>query len=78
MRGYIEIMSENSCDINGNGERVKIENAAKRLLWQPQNDGIPKAEPLWHLRVSVLKDQEGRGDAPSRRFVSFFGPPALG
>jgi hypothetical protein len=65
-------MAENSCELNGNGEKVKLENAAKHLLWQPRNDGIPKQEPLWHLQVSVLKDQEGRGDAPSRRFVSFF------
>jgi hypothetical protein len=65
-------MAENSCELNGNGEKVKLENAAKYLLWQPRNDGIPKQEPLWHLQVSVLKDQEGRGDAPSRRFVSFF------
>jgi hypothetical protein len=72
MRGYFGMMSENSCDVNGNGERVKIDNAAKHLLWQPRNEGTPKEEPLWHLRVSVLKDQEGRGDAPSRRFVSLF------
>lgn len=71
MRGYFGIMAENSCEVNGNGERVKIENAAKHLLWQPRSDS-PKQEPMWHLRVSVLKDQEGRGDAPSRRFVSFF------
>jgi hypothetical protein len=71
MRGYFGIMAENSCEVNGNGEKVNIENAAKHLLWQPRSD-TPKQEPLWHLRVSVLKDQEGRGDAPSRRFVSFF------
>jgi len=70
MRGYFGIMAENSCEINGNGEKVTIENTAKHLLWQPRNDSIPKQEPLWHLRVSVLKNQEGRGDAPSRRFVS--------
>jgi hypothetical protein len=62
-------MAENSCELNGNGEKVKLENAAKHLLWQPRNDGTPKQEPLWHLQVSVLKDQEGRGDAPSRRFA---------
>ena len=72
MRGYFGIMAENSCEINGNGEKIKIEDVAKHLLWQPRNDGITRQEPLWHLRVSVLKDQEGRGDAPSRRFVSFF------
>jgi hypothetical protein len=72
MRGYLGIMSDNSCELNGNGERVKIENAAKHMLWQPRNESSPKQEPLWHLRVSVLKDKEGRGDVPSRRFVSFF------
>jgi hypothetical protein len=72
MRGYFGIMAENSCELNGNGEKVKIENPAKHMLWQPRNDRALKQEPLWHLRVSVLKDQEGQGDAPSRRFVSFF------
>jgi hypothetical protein len=72
MKGYFGIMSDNSCELNGNGERIKIENAAKHMLWTPRNEDTPKQEPLWHLRVSVLKDQEGRGDAPSRRFVSFF------
>jgi hypothetical protein len=75
MRGYFGIMSENSCNINGNGGKVNLENVAKHLLWQPRNEGAPKAEPLWHLRVSVLKDQEGRGDAPSRRFVNLFTIP---
>jgi len=69
MKGYFGIMSDNSCELNGNGERIKIENAAKHMLWTPRNEDTPKQEPLWHLRVSVLKDQEGRGDAPSRRFA---------
>jgi hypothetical protein len=69
MRGYFGIMAENSCELNGNGEKVKIENPAEHMLWQPRNDGALKQEPLWHLRVSVLKDQEGQGDAPSRRFA---------
>ena len=71
MRGYYGIMAENSCELNGNGEKVKVENAAKHTLWQPHNDGNSRPEPLWHLRVSVLRDQEGRGDALSRRFVGF-------
>jgi len=62
-------MSDNSCERNGNGEKVSIQNTAKHILWQPRNEGTPKQEPLWHLRVSVLKDQEGRGDVPSRRFA---------
>ncbi len=71
MRGYFGIMAEDSCEVNGNGDKVNIENAAKHMLWQPRNDSALKPEPLWHLRVSVLRDQEGRGDAPSRRFVGF-------
>jgi hypothetical protein len=69
MRGYTGIMSSTdcSCDLNGNGEKVHIQ--AKHCLWEPKNTGEAKAEPLWHLRVTVLKDQEARADAPGRRFV---------
>lgn len=69
MRGYSGIMSSSdcSCDFNGNGEKVHI--PTKHSLWEPKNTE-PKQEPLWHLRVQVLKDQEGRADAPGRRFVS--------
>lgn len=71
MRGYSGIMSSSSsseCDIQCNGEKVDIKKQAH--LWQPKETQA-KEEPLWHLRISVLKDQEGRGDAPSRRFVRF-------
>lgn len=54
-----------SCDFNGNGEKVHIED--KHCLWQPKNTHL-KEEPLWHLRVLVLKDQEARADAPGRKF----------
>jgi hypothetical protein len=67
MRGYFGIMSESSCHRNGNGEKVHLEN--KKCLWTPPRTDSPKEEPLWHLRVSILKDQEIRGDAPPRRFA---------
>ena len=70
MRGYFGIMTDNACQINGNGEKIRFESPAKHL-WQPRPE-TPVKEPLWHLRVSVLKDQEGRADVPSRRFVSLF------
>lgn len=60
-------MSECSCHRNGNGEKVHLEN--EKCLWTPPRTDSPKEEPLWHLRVSVLKDQEIRGDAPARRFA---------
>ena len=71
MKGYCGIMSASACshcDLHGNGEKVHLEN--KHCLWQPKNTGETKEEPVWHLRVSVLKDQEARGDCLSRRFVS--------
>jgi len=54
--------------LNGNGQKVYFESS-KHMLWQPKNTGLKVEEPLWHLRVSVLKDREGRGDCPSRRFA---------
>ncbi|CZT03425.1 uncharacterized protein RAG0_10180 [Rhynchosporium agropyri] len=67
MKGYFGVMTNSpcsSCYPNGNGEQV-----GKHCLWQPKNTTEPKDEPLWHLRVSVLKDQEARGDCQSRRFA---------
>jgi hypothetical protein len=69
MRGYYGIMSSSdssTVDLHGNGEEVHLEN--KHCLWTPKNTGECK-EPLWHLRVQVLKDQEGRGDCPSKKFA---------
>lgn len=70
MRGYTGIMgsSDCSCDLNGNGEKVHIQHITSNCLWQPSPNGH-KEEPVWHLRVTVLKDQESRADAPGRRFV---------
>jgi len=69
MRGYFGIMGSTdcSCNLNGAGEKVHFEN--KHCLWTPPRTDSPKEEPLWHLRVSILKDQEVRGDAPSKRFA---------
>lgn len=75
MRGYFAIMSSSdssSSDISGCGEEVKFDTST-HCLWQPRCTDSPK-EPLYHLRLSVLKDSEGRGDCPSRRFVSFSRP----
>jgi len=72
MRGYFGIMSSSdssSVELNGNGEKVHIESKTKHTLWQPKTEGLEVKEPMWHLRVSVLKDQEGRGDCPSRTFA---------
>jgi hypothetical protein len=56
--------------IAGNGQKVCLEKSEIKTLWQPKDKDQLKPEPLWHLRISVLKDQEGRGDCPSRSFVS--------
>jgi len=53
-------------ELHGNGEKVHLEN--KHCLWTPRKTDESK-EPLWHLRVQVLKDHEGRGDAPGRIFA---------
>lgn len=58
-----------SISLNGNGEKVITPQELKHTLWQPSAT-VEVKEPLWHLRVSVLKDSEGRGDCPSRTFVS--------
>jgi hypothetical protein len=57
-------------ELNGNGSKVEIPHTPKHTLWQPNASSTSTPEPLWHLRVSVLKDEEGMGDCPSRRFVS--------
>ncbi len=69
MRGYFGIMrssDSSAVELHGNGEKVLLEN--KHCLWTPRLTDESK-EPLWHLRVQVLKDHEGRGDAPGRIFV---------
>lgn len=71
MRGYSGIMATtdtNNVQLNGNGTKVHLK-APKHTLWTPTSSGTATPEPLWYLRVSVLKDQEGRGDCPSRRFA---------
>lgn len=69
MRGYAGIMST-SCnkdiELNGQGHKVHMEEC--HHLWMPQ--GEAKNDPLWHLRISVLRDQCARGDCPSKSFVS--------
>ncbi|KAH7419564.1 hypothetical protein BKA64DRAFT_20603 [Cadophora sp. MPI-SDFR-AT-0126] len=70
MKGYLGVMTLSACssgDLHGNGEKVQLED--KHCLWQPKNSTETTDEPLWHLRVSVLKDQEARGDCQSRRFA---------
>jgi len=55
--------------LNGNGEKVALNNT-QHTLWQPKpHTGSEISEPLWYLRVSILKDHDGRGDCPSRRFA---------
>jgi len=67
MRGYFAIMNCTEPELHGNGEKV-APMVFKRTLWQPRGNEEVKV-PLWHLRVHVLKDQEGRGDCPSRIFT---------
>jgi len=67
MRGYFAIMNSTEPELHGNGEKV-APMAFKHTLWQPRRQEGAK-EPLWHLIVHVLKDQEGRGDCPSKIFT---------
>jgi hypothetical protein len=59
--------------LHDNGSEVLFEksdsNTKVHTLWQPKPNGELRAEPLWHLRVNVLKDGDVRGDCPSRSFV---------
>jgi len=55
-------------ELNGNGEKVYF-SAPKHTLWTPRASGTSTPEPLWYLRVTILKDQEARGDCPNRRFA---------
>jgi len=72
MRGYFGIMTSTniSSELNGKGEKVSFDTS-KNTLWQPQTitQIPPHGEPIWYLRVNVLKDQEGQGDCPSHRFA---------
>jgi len=67
MRGYTGVMNNVVSDLNGNGEKVHPADMSSHTLWQPHGHDAIK-EPLYHLRVSVLKDSEGRGDCPARVF----------
>ena len=52
-------------------EKGALPRTAKPTLWQPKpTNGEVISEPVYHLRVYVLKDGEGTGDCPNRRFVS--------
>ncbi|KAA8572213.1 hypothetical protein MFRU_060g00110 [Monilinia fructicola] len=70
MRGYSDIMntSDNpSVELHGNGQRVTLphEEVGAHTLWK-QNSST--RTPIWHLRVTVLKDGDIRGDCPNRIF----------
>ncbi|TVY30139.1 hypothetical protein LHYA1_G001097 [Lachnellula hyalina] len=68
MRGYSSIMSSTDSSttaLSGNGQKVCLEN--NHHLWEPKISTA--TEPLWHMRVLVLKDQEGQGDCPGRYFT---------
>ncbi|ESZ92236.1 hypothetical protein SBOR_7362 [Sclerotinia borealis F-4128] len=71
MRGYSDIMnsSENpSVELHGNGQKVTFpqENVGAHTLWKQQSS---TTVPIWHLRVSVLKNGDARGDCPNRIFA---------
>jgi len=54
------------------GGKVFCGNAAVHSLWQPKgggHSGEVMEELLYHLRISVLKDMEERGDCPARTFA---------
>jgi len=73
MRGYSGIMTtsdSSSCSLNGDGSPVHTPNLSTTpTLWEPKPGGVQTPEPLWHLRVAVLKDQEGQGDCRGRCFA---------
>ncbi|KAG9232045.1 hypothetical protein BJ875DRAFT_443542 [Amylocarpus encephaloides] len=69
MRGYSGIMST-SCnqhiELNGNGDKVHHEPDDHHRLWEAHTQS--RGQPLWHLRVRVLRDQCLRGDCPAKSF----------
>jgi hypothetical protein len=72
LRGYSDIMhsDENIVVLDGSGQKVDLPHANPHHLWE-QHNRLGTKTPVWHLRVTVLKDQEARGDCPPHIFVSF-------
>ncbi|KAB8301671.1 hypothetical protein EYC80_003506 [Monilinia laxa] len=67
---YSDIMntSDNpSVELHGNGQRVTLphEDVGAHTLWKQNSTTRP---PIWHVRVTVLKDGDIRGDCPNRIF----------
>ncbi|QSZ31505.1 hypothetical protein DSL72_001072 [Monilinia vaccinii-corymbosi] len=70
MRGYSDIMNTSddpSVNLHGNGQKVALphEEVGAHTLWKPIS---PPSTPIWHLRVTVLKNGDARGDCPNRIF----------
>ncbi|PQE08375.1 hypothetical protein CJF32_00002550 [Rutstroemia sp. NJR-2017a WRK4] len=70
LRGYSDIMhsDENMVVLDGSGQKVDLPHANPHHLWEQQNQ-LGTKTPVWHLRVTVLKDQEARGDCPPHIFA---------
>ncbi|PQE14074.1 hypothetical protein CJF30_00006867 [Rutstroemia sp. NJR-2017a BBW] len=59
---------ENIVVLDGSGQKVDLPHANPHHLWEQHNQLATKT-PVWHLRVTVLKDQEARGDCPPHIFA---------
>ncbi|KAF7879892.1 uncharacterized protein EAF02_007529 [Botrytis sinoallii] len=68
MRGYSDIMNASDKELHGNGQRVDLphENMGAHTLWKQNSE---RTTPIWHLRVTVLKNGDARGDCPNRVFA---------
>ncbi|KAF5874050.1 uncharacterized protein Bfra_004056 [Botrytis fragariae] len=68
MRGYSDIMNASDKELHGNGQKVDFphENMGAHTLWKQNSEGTT---PIWHLRVTVLKNSDARGDCPNRIFA---------
>lgn len=69
MRGYSDIMNTSDKELHGNGQKVDFphEDIGAHTLWKQNSEGTI---PIWHLRVTALKNGDFRGDCPNRVFVS--------
>lgn len=69
MRGYSVIMNTSDKELHGNGQKVDFphEDIGAHTLWKQNSEGTI---PIWHLRVTALKNGDFRGDCPNRVFVS--------
>lgn len=62
---------ETSGCANGTGE-PPIKYKLPHHLWLPKSPKAKTVESPYHLKLDILRNNESRGDCPSKLFVSCF------